>query len=142
MNIDRLFIGISPGGVGQSLYNSHLHAMYGESSAFVDPNVWFNDDELRKQIEQWAGCYILTGQEAPQSTKQMRDDLFKKTMSADGIAGLKLYGYSTKMLELVGWKRLECNTLMRFGGVTERNFMSILRRSFVWKPKAIFFDGA
>ena len=91
-------------------------------------------------MEQWVGCFILTGQEAPQSNRAIRDDLFKKTMSGDGIAGRRPYGLSTKMFELVGWKRLECNKLMSFGGVTERNFPSILRRSLVWKPKARFFD--
>ena len=47
-----------------------------------------------------------------------------------------------RMLELVGWKRLECNKLIRFSGVSERNFPSIMRRSFVWRPKALFFDEA
>lgn len=45
-----------------------------------------------------------------------------------------------RMLELVGWKRLECNKLIRFSGVSDRNFPSIMRRSFVWKAKALFFD--
>jgi hypothetical protein len=45
------------------------------------------------------------------------------------------------MLEIKGWKRIEVNRLMRFGGVTELNFQSILRRSFVWKPKARFLDA-
>ena len=45
------------------------------------------------------------------------------------------------MLEIIGWKRIEVNRLMRFGGVTEVNFQSILRRSFVWKPKAKFLDA-
>ena len=139
-NIDRLFIGISPGGVGQSLYSMHLHAMFGESATFFDPNVWYNDEELRKQVEAWTGCIVLTGQEAPESSRRLREDLFKKTMSADAIAGRKPYGYSTKMVDLVGWKRLECNALFRFSGVTEENFASILRRSFCWKPKARFFD--
>jgi hypothetical protein len=44
-------------------------------------------------------------------------------------------------IELTGWKRLELNKMIRFNGVTEANFNSILRRSFVWKPKARFFDG-
>lgn len=140
LNIDRLFIGISPGGVGQSLYSIHLHAMYGDGAAFFDPNVWYNDEELRKQVESWTGCFILTGQEAPESSRRLREDLFKKTMSADAIAGRKPYGYSTKMVDLVGWKRLECNALFRFSGVTEMNFASILRRSFCWRPKARFFD--
>ncbi len=44
------------------------------------------------------------------------------------------------MLEIIGWKRIELNRLMRFGGVTDINFQSILRRSFVWKPRAKFLD--
>ncbi|CAE7650574.1 unnamed protein product [Symbiodinium sp. CCMP2592] len=51
LNIDRCFIGISPGGVGQSLYSLHLAAMFGSNHAFFDPNVWHNDEELRKQVE-------------------------------------------------------------------------------------------
>lgn len=31
------------------------------------------------------------------------------------------------MIDLTGWKRLECNVLMRFSGVTEGNFNSIHR---------------
>jgi hypothetical protein len=34
-----------------------------------------------------AGCIVLTGQEAPESRLKLRDDLWKKFMSADGIAG-------------------------------------------------------
>ena len=45
------------------------------------------------------------------------------------------------MLEIIGWKRIEVNRLMRFGGVTDVNFQSILRRSFVWKPRAKFLDA-
>lgn len=136
LNIDRLFIGISPGGVGQSLYSGLLHAMCEGSAAYFDPNVWYHDDELRKQVEQWAGCFLLTGQESPDPGRRLREDLFKKTLSGDAIAGRKPYGYSTKMLEIEGWKRLECNRIIRFSSVSERNFNSILRRSFVWKAKA------
>ncbi len=63
---------------------------------FFDPNAWYSEDELRKQVEAFAGCFILTGQEAPETTKRMREDLFKKTMSADGIAGRKPYGITTR----------------------------------------------
>ncbi len=140
-NLDRCFIGLGPGGVGQSLYSAHLAAMYGRLHAFFDPNIWYHDDELRKQIEQLVGCIILTAQEAPESGRKLREDLYKKTMSADGIAGRKPYGITTRMLELVGWKRMEVNKLMRFTGVTDGNFPSILRRSFVWKPKARFLDA-
>ena len=140
-NIDRCFIGISPGGVGQSLYSSLLDAMFGHLHAFFDPNIWYNDEEMRKQIANMEGCVILTAQEAPETNRKLREDLYKKTMSADGIAGRKPYGMVTRMLELVGWKRLEANRMLEFAGVTEHNFNSIYRRSLVWKPKARFLDG-
>ena len=137
-NIDRCFIGQSPGGVGQSLYSAHLNAVYGQNHAYIDPNIWFDDQELRKQVEQFAHAMILTAQEAPETTRKMREDLYKKTMSADGIAGRRPYGYITRMIELVGWKRMEVNRFMPFKGVSEHNFPSILRRSFVWLAKARF----
>ena len=65
LNVVRLFIGLSRGGVGQSLYSSHLNAMYGHNFAFFDPNVWFQEDEMRKQVEQLNDCCVLTGQETP-----------------------------------------------------------------------------
>jgi hypothetical protein len=80
------------------------------------------------------------GQEAPETGKRMRDDLYKKTMSADGISGRKPYGISTRMYNITGWKRIELNKMLGFYGITEANFASILRRSFVWKPKGRFLD--
>ena len=44
------------------------------------------------------------------------------------------------MISIIGWKRIELNHPLRFYTVTEANFASILRRSFVWKPKARFLD--
>ena len=115
--------------------------MYCHNHAFIDPNLWFQEDELRKQIEQFAHCFIFTGQEAPQGHRRVREDLYKKTMSANGIAGRKPYGAVTRMLSLVGWKRLEVNHMFTFQGVTSENFNSLLRRSFVWRPKARFIDS-
>ena len=89
----------------------------------------------------FVGCMVLTAQECPETNKRLREDLYKKTMSADGISGRKPYGITTRMFELVGWKRIELNRMMRFQGVTGANFMSILRRSFVWTPKARFLDA-
>jgi hypothetical protein len=59
-------------------------------------------------------------------------------LCAPGISGRKPYGITTKMYEIVGWKRLELNRAMQFCGVTESNFPSILRRSLIWKPRARF----
>ena len=50
-NIDRCFMGWSPGGVGQSLYSMFLANMYGSLHVYFDPNIWYHDDELRKQVE-------------------------------------------------------------------------------------------
>ena len=65
LNVVRLFIGLSSGGVGQPLYSTHLQAMYARNFAFFDPNIWFHEEEMRKQVEQLNGCIILTGQETP-----------------------------------------------------------------------------
>ncbi|CAE7836607.1 unnamed protein product [Symbiodinium sp. CCMP2592] len=137
-NVDRCFIGISPGGVGQSLYSLHLSEMYKQNHAFFDPNIWHLDEELRKQVESFARCFILTGQEAPETSKKMHIDLYKKTISGDGIMGRKPYGYSTSMFRMIGWTRLEMNRIMQFIGVRASSFHSMFRRSFVWKSKARF----
>ncbi|CAE7841050.1 unnamed protein product, partial [Symbiodinium sp. KB8] len=93
LNVDRCFIGISPGGEGQSLFSMHLAEMYKHNHAFFDPNIWHLDEELRKQVESFARCFVLTGQEAPETNKKLHIDLYKKTISADGIMGRKPYGY-------------------------------------------------
>ena len=138
LNVDRCFIGISPGGVGQSLYSLHLSEMYKHNHSYFDPNIWHLDEELRKQVEAFAKCFILTGQEAPETSRKMHIDLYKKTISGDGIMGRKPYGYSTRMFQMIGWTRLEVNRMMAFLGVTNKNFNSMFRRSFVWKAKARF----
>ena len=175
LNVVRLFIGLSSGGVGQSLYSTHLQAMYAHNFAFFDPGVWFHEDEMRKQVEQLNGRCILTGQESPSGTGRawarvwvcnllvlvllfdvaivcltetvtlytqgkLREDLFKKFVSGDGIAGRKPYGFSTKMIHCVGWKRLEANRMFTFEDVGKRNFNAILRRALVWRARARFED--
>ena len=116
----------------------HLSEMYGHNHAFFDPNIWHMDEELRKQVESFAKCFILTGQEAPETSKKFHVDLYKKTISADGVMGRKPYGYSTRMFHTVGWTRLEVNRIMQFLGVKNSTFNSMFRRSLVWKAKARF----
>ena len=127
-------------GVGQSLYSGHLDAVYGANHSFIDPNIWYNEEEMRKQVSQCAGCFILTAQEKPETGRKMREDLFKKACSADGIAGRPPYGMRTRMIELVCWLRYEVNSMFTLSGVTEGNFASAFRRAFVWKPNARFID--
>ena len=50
------------------------------------------------------------------------------------------YAIVTKLVELVGWKRFELNKVMRFHGVTEETFNSILRRSLCMEFKSTFVD--
>ena len=140
LNVVRLFIGLSSGGVGQSLYSTHLQAMYGHNFAFFDPNIWFNEEEMRKQVEQLNGCCILTGQESPGTNRRLREDLFKKFASADGISGRKPYGFKTRMIHCIGWKRLEANRMFSFTQVDKKKFNAIMRRSLVWRVKARFED--
>ena len=63
------------------------------------------------QVENFAGCIVCTGQEAPESNKRIREDLYKKMMSADGLHGRKPYGTQTRILKVEGWKRRALNTL-------------------------------
>ena len=140
-NIDRCFIGESGGGTGQGLYSNHLAAVYGPNHAFIDPNPWHNEDELRKQLEQFSGACILTAQEKPESQRAFREDLYKKMVSAVDLAARKPYGYVTRMLRIIGWKHIETNDIMSFKNISEANFNSIFRRSLVWICKAVFLEG-
>ncbi len=141
-NVDRAFWGIGPGGVGQSLFTTHLAAVVGRLHAFLDTNIYYSDDELRKQADNLVGRLIVTGQETVEgSSRKMREDLYKKHVSGDPVPARLPYGIVTKLIELPGWKRLELNTLVKFAGVTEANFNSIYRRGWVMQYKARFMDA-
>ena len=138
-NIDRAWWTIGPGGVGQSLKSCLIANLFGHSHHYMDMNVFYDDSEIRKQGENMAGSSVFTGQEAITTAKQkMREDLYKKLLSADPIAVRLPYAIVTKMVELTGWKRFELNMLISFGGVTESNFDSIMRRSCVASLKGKF----
>eukprot|EP00973_Karenia_brevis_P052347 7274199-Karenia_brevis.AAC.1 len=51
-NIDRAFHHIGVGRAGQSLLTAWLHFMLGGLHSYLDTNIYFSDDELRKQGEQ------------------------------------------------------------------------------------------
>ena len=88
-NVDQITIFLVPGGVGLSLYTAHIAAMLGISlHRFFDPNVFYNDDELRKTVELLFGAIVFSGQERPTGSKsKLREDLLKKFVTAEGIAG-------------------------------------------------------
>ena len=47
-NADRCFWTIGPGGVGQSLLSRFFDTLLGGRHSFLDANVYYSDEELRK----------------------------------------------------------------------------------------------
>lgn len=116
-----------------------IHSALRGLHAFLDTNIFYSDDELRKQVEGLVGKVITTGQEAVEGARQsMRKDLYKKYMTGDPVAGRMPYAIITRLIDCFGWKRLEMNKLFAFSGVTECHFSSRLRRSWVCEFKARF----
>lgn len=114
-----------------------------ENHKFFDPQVFFLDEELRKQIELLKGAVVFTAQERPEGIgRGVREDLFKNWVSADGIFGRLPYQIATKVISLVGWKRMELNRLIKFQGIDESNFHSIFRRCRLIRSKARFVEAA
>jgi hypothetical protein len=66
--------------------------------------------------------------------------MLKKMLTAEGIAGRLPYAILTKMVKLVGWKRIELNKLFTFDQIDDTNFESIVRRCAVIRILAKFFD--
>ena len=144
LNINPITLYLGPGGVGLSKYTAHLEAMLGEDNhCTFDPNIFYTDDELRKQVPNMAGHFVFTGQERPTGGKQpIREDLLKKFSTGEGICGRLPYGILTKMHHIIGWKRLESNKLIEFHDITEDNFESILRRFAVVQIQVRFYEEA
>ncbi|CAE7461722.1 unnamed protein product [Symbiodinium sp. CCMP2592] len=142
-NVDRAFWSIGSGGVGQSLQTAHLEAILGEYHTCLDMNIYFVDEEMRKQAANIVGKIVVTGQESVQgSRRSMREDIYKKHISADKVPERLPYAIHTALVELRGWKRFELNTAPKFGGVTDETINSILRRTAVCAYKSSFVDPA
>ena len=85
-NVDRAFWTVGGGGVGQSLLSYLIANVWSSSHAFLDMNIYYSDDELRKQCELLAGKCVVTGQENPDVSREMREDLYKKHITGDPVA--------------------------------------------------------
>ena len=142
MNTVRAFMTLDPGGVGQSLNTALVANVFGDMHGFVDMNVFYTEDELRKQADTFTGKVVITGQETPNTDKPLREDLYKKVMSGDPVAARLPYAILTKMVTFEGWKRFEMNSTMKFNGITEATFPSIMRRSLVILCKGRFVSAA
>ena len=84
----------------------------------------------------------MTGQETPNTDKPLREDLYKKVMSGDPVTARLPYAILTKMVTFHGWKRSEMNSTMKFHGITEASFLSIMRRSLAILCKGRFVSAA
>ena len=124
-NIDRAFMHFGSGGAGQSLITALIDSLLPGLHGYIDMNIYYTDDELRKQGDLLEGKIVCTGQETVQgAARPMRLDLFKKHISADPIALRLLYSIVTRMVELGGMKRFEMNKLPDFGEVEEALWVS------------------
>ena len=140
-NVDRGFFGISMGGIGQSINTHLLFNLLGNLHRYLDMNVYYQDEEMRKQSSAYEDCPVVTAQEKPEGSKQVfRVHLFKLHMAGDPTAQRDLYNRITRMVELVGLKRFEFNSMIVFVGVSDENFFSVLRRSHVTSYRAKVYD--
>ena len=63
-------------------------------------------------------------------------------VSTDDLAAArKPYGYVTRMLRIVGCKRIETNDLRSFKNISEANLNSIFRSNLARIPQAVFVGG-
>jgi hypothetical protein len=142
LNIVQAFIFHALGGCGLSLFTEIIANSLGEDNhKYFDPAVFFEDEEMRKMVELLANGICFSGQERPQgSKKKMLLHLWKKFLSGEGLRGRMPYAVLTRMIRLIGWVRLEVNSVMEMEGVREEEFESMLRRSCVIKIYARLFD--
>ena len=142
LNIDEMFFYWGPGGVGLTLTTVHLENMAGRSNhKMFDPQMFYLDEEMRKQIENIADAFMWTACEKPEGMKStFREDLYKKVMSADGIFARLPYQIITKVIHMIGWKRMELNKLIKFTNVKESGFQALFRRALLIKMYARFVD--
>ena len=102
LNVDRAFWSTGPGGVGQSLTSHLLASALGKYHVWADMNIYFSDDEMRKQSELLLHALVTTGQEAPDTDKRMREDVYKRHISGDPVPCRLPYAILTRMVTLGG----------------------------------------
>ena len=71
LNVSTITAMLGPGGVGLSLLTGHTAAMYPGLHKLFDPNIFFDEWELRKQVKLLIGAIIYSGQEKPETYKKM-----------------------------------------------------------------------
>jgi hypothetical protein len=91
-------------------------------------NIYYSDDEMRKQAAHLVGKLVVTGQESVQgSARGMREDVYKKHISADKVPERLPYAIQTALVELRGWKRFELNSVPKLPG-DHWNFVLVIMK--------------
>ena len=130
--------------MGSAVTIESPHDNYVWAATFlVVPILEYRADELRKQVEPFIGCIILTAHGNPETKNEIRAyiNIYKNTLPAAGIAGRTPYGINAHILEVVNWERVRLHKLMSCTGVSDARFPAILNRLFVWEPQARFMDA-
>ena len=74
-NVTRRFWSVGHGGVGQSPFTHCLDSMFAKLHGYLDMNIYYGVDEIRKEAEPLVRKIIAAGQKTPRaSAKSMRDD--------------------------------------------------------------------
>ena len=96
-----------------SITTAHIENMLGYANHnLFDPISLLPGGGTKKQVELLRGAIVLTGQERPEGmSKKFREDLFNTFDTGDGIFGRLPCQALTKVINLVGWKRMETNKL-------------------------------
>ena len=142
INVNQMFILWALGGCGLSLFSDLIATSLGDDlHEYFDPYILYDDEELRKCVDCLSGALVLTAQERPQGgKKKLLLHLYKKLCSAEGLRARLPYAVITRMLRLIGWKKMEVNSIIEFADVTEGEFESIIRRACIFKIYSRFFD--
>lgn len=92
--------------------------------------------EMRKQAANLVGKIVVTGQESVQGSRRpMREDIYKKHISADKVPERLPFAIHTALVELRGWKRFELNSVPKLLG--RRSIAVVIDfscRYVAWKP--------
>ena len=109
-NVDQMVFTLGAGGCGMSQHTKSIAASLGDDVHMqVDGFVLYQDEELRKIIPDLDGKAVFTFEEAVHGTHQdLRLDIYKRWCSGGKLPGRLPYGKTTRMYQIIGFKRFEC----------------------------------
>ena len=141
-NVDRAFWTLGRGGVGQSLFTTLIESAIRPMHSYIDCDILYHDEELRKQLPNLAPYICWTAQEAKEGGNKggasIRQGLYKKLRSNDRMKARPPYSIITKLISLPGLLRFELSRVLNFSNVKDETFDIIYMRSMVIRLQATF----